>query len=1422
MKKFILVVIIAISVLVVSFTGCLAGRPNNTASSSSELQSTSGAGEISSENSSEEISNSESSSETISNSSSSSSSKSSSSSSSNSSASTSSSSSSSLSQVKEYVILFADEDGTHLKSIIVKEGGAVAYDGQEPSKENTAEYNYTFTGWTDGTTFYEKGEVLPVASDNVTYTAHFCQAVNEYTITWNIDGNVSTSTLKYGEMPKYDGTPTKTSGTEEFAFYAWTPSLTAVTGDATYTANFIEKDIEYSDFGAVGDGSTDDFFAIYKAHAYANATEANKVVAQNGSNYYICNVVPKNNAKIAEWAKGITNGKHTTSHDSTCKYGANKNHINENGLATDCHGNIVTPNFKNWVSINSYIFSRTYAVSIEIMTDTVWTGAKFVIDDREVASYILLKDNVVSWNSERQHSTDIFAVSAGTNVITEALTEEEYNSTLAETTTTDEFNEVIKENTYLSALNNQIQTSGIGPNTSKLNISTGYKATVIIYNESLLTTATRKIANESVEVGNQNVYIRRGIHANEGEAKRETVLIDENGNIHSSTPIMFDYTRIVRVEICRSDIPTLTISGGNFTTRASQIDIRFSLNSDGSIADYNGTTHTRGAYLYRGINVNRSNTVLNGVEHYVTDELSLSEYDGGSQGAHYYGFYNINNCSNVTLQNCVLTGRRYYGISGSYDFYANAVCGINLIDCKQSNFWIVENSDGTIKSATKDTENATLGVTKSTKNNNKIQVLWGVGASNWCKNMEYWRCSLARFDAHQGLYNGKVIDCTLNTISIVGKGEMVIENTEIICPDAIDVNCVVRLRHDYGSTWNGKIKMNNVTVTPDAKLETFSLIYFQYYNHYFGYDCYLPDLTVENLTITNTELPVYVFGSSGETAYYANSMGLTQLSDGSININKTQLPTRIQIDDLGKYNYILNYVADNKYWEDSLSQTVVPVTITLNHKTIEGSILEKQTVTVNYDEVYKIYPKNYSNYEPNLNYVQGCFKQDGVTEIDIYQSPISSAWDGTSASANLSGGGTEYNPYLISSGEDLKYIENQVESGNSFSGEYFKLAKSINLNFNNITIGFYNNSNSKSVFGGILDGNNCIIKNLSINCTSTTNTNERGSALFGAITGSVSNLTVYGMITTNADYSGIFGYIDTNATAINCVSFVTIKGNNNLGGIVGYSWGVLKNCVNYGTITGASSNVGGVVGRTGKEINNCINFGTVSASNVGGIVGTTTSNLVSCVNYGNIISNETAVGIVCQGKYEINNCVNYGIITAPRASGILGTGDSTTKIRVVYCKNFGEINSTNAGGIVLFVNYSAQIYYGGNYGRISGATKVGGIVSEVGETGATLDLATVVNYGSVVGSSATYLGGFVGYCADTNTVSIRYSHNMAEISGASYVGGIVGYLGMGAVIENCNNRGTIIGEESVGGIAGEQNGGEIKNCTNYGTSSEIN
>ena len=134
--------------------------------------------------------------------------------------------------LNKYAVTFKNEDGTVLQSGPVEYGKTPAYTGETPTKAATAQYTYTFAGW---------DKTISAVTGTATYTAKFNETVNKYLITFkNGNDTLQSSEVTYGTTPAYTGaTPTKAPDAQyTYTFAGWDQTLTAVTGEATYTATF--------------------------------------------------------------------------------------------------------------------------------------------------------------------------------------------------------------------------------------------------------------------------------------------------------------------------------------------------------------------------------------------------------------------------------------------------------------------------------------------------------------------------------------------------------------------------------------------------------------------------------------------------------------------------------------------------------------------------------------------------------------------------------------------------------------------------------------------------------------------------------------------------------------------------------------------------------------------------------------------------------------------------------------------------------------------------------------------------------------------------------------------------------------------------------------------------------------------------------
>ena len=504
------------------------------------------------------------------------------------------------------------------------------------------------------------------------------------------------------------------------------------------------KFVTYEEFGAVGDGKTNDFPSIYAAHNYANDNGL-AVKATAGKTYYISD----------------------TRIDGEVK-------------------------------------------SAIIKTNVTWTGAEFIIDDSPYSTH-------ENYGMYKSHVFKIVSDYPEKKITDEA--------TLA-----------------------KVVEAGLTRQTKKIDLELGYPA-LLIPNNPL-----------------HRVYRRRGYAQWAGMPMHEIILVDKDGNVDPETPVMWDYNGLDCIDVIRTDVTPITVEGGKITTIA--------CNTNCVVYDENGKPlRVNEPYVLRGLSIARSYTTVRGVEHYVKGEISFIRQKKGEIGAPYSGFFNSSRSTHITIENCVMTGKRCYqkswagpfsGTMGTYDISAGLVNKIVFKNCTQSNFWVTLDEEGLFHPAKRDDPGAVLSLSQMPNDNGTpSRIHWGVGGTNYCKNMEYIGCTLSRYDAHQGLYNGKVIDSTLVALALTGCGTMEVKNTTLYA-ESHTTNGMFGMRDDYGSIWNGRVDVDGLNFyaytkksshpyAPLGDFKPIGVVGHTYQNWYFGYECLFPDVSINNLKMYDIE-----------------------------------------------------------------------------------------------------------------------------------------------------------------------------------------------------------------------------------------------------------------------------------------------------------------------------------------------------------------------------------------------------------------------------------------------------------------------------------------------------------------------------------------------------------------------------------------
>ena len=401
------------------------------------------------------------------------------------------------------------------------------------------------------------------------------------------------------------------------------------------------------------------------------------------------------------------------------------------------------------------------------------------------------------------------------------------------------------------------------------------------------------------------------------------------------------------------------------------------------------------------------------------------------------------------------------------------------------------------------------------------------------------------------------------------------------------------------------------------------------------------------------------------------------------------------------------------------------------------------------------------------------------------------------------GDGTEENPYLIQSIEDLVTLSNKVKDGTFKKGDTVKLDRDLDFFYR----GSYVNANSTE-FGDINEDGTTekLIREL---------TKGKGFRSIGY---------EYKYDSSAGNYIGLFeGTFDGQGNKIR-----NLQGRSLFGYVGNPKDEETTNTIKNLNLENINVTKAGIINeiRGGKvTIENCSVSGNVIGGDAGGIVSDANGTIVAIKNCKNEcdIESSVAAGIIarCQmakGKLIIDNCLNKGTVQGDVWIGGLG-GRIVADAIVTNSCNKGKIialdTGCRGGGLFSIINGNIENCY--NEGEIitESTYAIGGIASQ----GYTESIKNCYNKGNIISTgTTTVVGGIYAESGEGATIENCYNEgNIITSKGILNIGGILGRGSSTTTINRCYNKGRILLKEQgvrtdIGGIA--YSSGNITNSYN--------
>lgn len=413
-------------------------------------------------------------------------------------------------------------------------------------------------------------------------------------------------------------------------------------------------------------------------------------------------------------------------------------------------------------------------------------------------------------------------------------------------------------------------------------------------------------------------------------------------------------------------------------------------------------------------------------------------------------------------------------------------------------------------------------------------------------------------------------------------------------------------------------------------------------------------------------------------------------------------------------------------------------------------------------------------------------------------------------------------------------------------------------------------------------------------------TRNQIGVISGENSGSIINCRVLCSLSGSDSVGGITGRNHVTGIIEDCSVEGEIYGEHFVGGIAGENLGVIRTCENRAsvnttpqqnsvkitdismdTLTNSEAvntvtDIGGIVGNSTGVLRNCINHADVGYKhmgyNIGGIAGTQSGYIMECENLGCVQGRKEVGGIV--GQMEPASVIEYTEDTLQILQGQLGTMTGLVNRASSNAQsNAGSINTyigaleyqtqTARDAVASLIPdpnnpqlpdrdalLAAQNALNDSLGSMGNSVR--GIATATRNTvnGLSRDLQAVSNQVSAmsqtIGAADENIGGTVTDVSDLDTAEdltgkVEASVNHGDILGDLNIGGIAGAMApendldiwedwqqygeaslnfdseIRAVVLNSENFGTVTGQkQNIGGIAGWQSVGLVRASTNTG------